>query len=66
MLSMCRHNCAARGLDPGYSTPTWSMFTNPGAFAAVMIPAGSFALVTDRERATVPVGNSWKPRPGGG
>ena len=42
---MCRHNCAARGLDPGYSTPTWSMFTNPGAFAAVMIPAGSFALV---------------------
>ena len=38
MLSMCRHDRTAPGLDPGYSMPTWSILTNPAAFAAVMIP----------------------------
>ncbi len=57
MLSICRHNCAARGLDPVLFEADMVTFSDPGAFAAVVIPAGSFALVTGHERAAAALRN---------
>lgn len=57
MLAVCRANCAARGLDPVLFEADLVTFCDPGAFAAVVIPAGSFALVTGPERATAALRN---------
>jgi SAM-dependent methyltransferase len=51
MLAVCRNNCAGRGLAPELFEADMVTFDAPGAFEAVIIPAGSFALVTGRERA---------------
>jgi 2-polyprenyl-3-methyl-5-hydroxy-6-metoxy-1,4-benzoquinol methylase len=50
MLSVCRANCAARGKDPVLFEEDMA-FRDPGAFDAIVIPAGSFALVTGRDLA---------------
>ena len=57
MLAVCRANCAARGLDPVLFEADMVTFCDPGAFAAVVIPAGSFALVTGRDRAAAALRN---------
>jgi SAM-dependent methyltransferase len=57
MLAVCRANCAARGLDPVLFEADMVTFSDPGAFAAVAIPAGSFALVTGRDRAAAALRN---------
>ncbi|CUU59098.1 Methyltransferase domain-containing protein [Parafrankia irregularis] len=51
MLTICRDNCASHGLDPVLFEADMVAFREPAAFDAVIIPAGSFALVTGRERA---------------
>jgi len=51
MLTICRDNCAAHGLDPVLFEADMVAFREPAVFDAVIIPAGSFALVTGRERA---------------
>ncbi|CAO5183066.1 Methyltransferase type 11 [Frankia sp. AiPs1] len=51
MLAICRENCAAYGLDPVLFEADMTVYREPAAFAAVVIPAGSFALVTGRENA---------------
>jgi SAM-dependent methyltransferase len=47
MLAFCRHNLAAHGL----AAPTWQArfedFRVPAAVAAIVLPVGSFELVTD-------------------
>jgi SAM-dependent methyltransferase len=47
MLAFCRRNLAARGLD----APTWQArfedFRVPAPVAAIVLPAGSFELITD-------------------
>jgi SAM-dependent methyltransferase len=57
MLSVCRANCAARGLDPVLLQADMVTFADPGAFEAVVIPAGSFALVTGHDRAAAALRN---------
>ena len=57
MLAVCRANCAARGLDPVLFEADMVTFRDPGAFAAVVIPTGSFALVTGRDRAAAALRN---------
>ncbi|CAJ63085.1 MULTISPECIES: class I SAM-dependent methyltransferase [Frankia] len=51
MLAVCRENCAVRGLAPELFEADMTTFNDPSAFDAVIIPAGSFALVTGRDRA---------------
>lgn len=51
MLAICRDNCAAHHLDPVLFEADMTEFRSPAAFAAVIIPAGSFALVIGHERA---------------
>jgi SAM-dependent methyltransferase len=58
MLGVCHANCAARGLDPVLFEADMGTFTDPGAFDAVVIPAGSFALVTGCERAAAALRNA--------
>jgi SAM-dependent methyltransferase len=58
MLSVCRANCEARGLDPVLSEADMVAFSDPGAFQAVVIPAGSFALVIGRDRAAAALRNA--------
>ena len=57
MLAVCRSNCAARGLDPVLFEAERVTFRDPGAFAAVVLPAGSFALVIGRDRAAATLRN---------
>ncbi|MDT3445086.1 MULTISPECIES: class I SAM-dependent methyltransferase [unclassified Pseudofrankia] len=66
MLTICRDNCAAHGLDPVLFEADLVTFQEPAAFAAVVIPTGSFALVTGRERAAQALRNLRESlRPGG-
>jgi len=51
MLAICRDNCAAHGLSPVLFEADMVTFREPAAFAAIVVPTGSFALVTGRERA---------------
>ncbi|MCM3922360.1 class I SAM-dependent methyltransferase [Frankia sp. AiPs1] len=58
MLAVCRDNCAARGLAPVLFEANMMTFDDPGAFEAVIIPAGAFALVTGRDRALRSTGST--------
>lgn len=51
MLAVCRDNCAAHGLDPVLFEADLVSFREPATFEAIIIPAGSFALVIGREHA---------------
>jgi SAM-dependent methyltransferase len=46
MLAVCRDNCAEHGVDPVLFVADIVDFCEPGAFAAVVLPVGTFALVT--------------------
>lgn len=52
MLEVCRRRCRERGLDPPLRQADMTTFVEPGAFAAVILPAGSIALLDGRD-ATV-------------
>lgn len=45
MLAVCREHCRARGLDPVLREADMTSFVQPGAYQAVIIPAGSVALL---------------------
>ncbi|HEY3799901.1 MAG TPA: class I SAM-dependent methyltransferase [Caulobacteraceae bacterium] len=47
MLDRCRERCAARGYAPDLSRQRFEDFHYDRAFAAVIIPAGSFTLIED-------------------
>jgi SAM-dependent methyltransferase len=51
MLAICRDNCAAHGVDPVLFEADLTTYREPATFDAIIIPTGSFALVTGRERA---------------
>jgi hypothetical protein len=56
MLAICREHCAERGLDPVLHEASMTTFTAPGRYAAVVLPAGSFGLVTGRDAALTALG----------
>ena len=56
MLAICREHCAERGLDPVLHEASMTTFTAPGRYAAVVLPAGSFGLVTGRDAALTAFG----------
>jgi SAM-dependent methyltransferase len=45
MLAACRENCAGRGLDPVLRQADMTSYVEAGAFAAIIIPAGSITLL---------------------
>jgi hypothetical protein len=45
MLAICRRNCAGRGLDPVLRQADMTSYVEAGAFAAIIIPAGSITLL---------------------
>ncbi|MFI6920554.1 class I SAM-dependent methyltransferase [Nonomuraea spiralis] len=51
MLEQCRANCARRGLKADVFEGDMTTHHNPGAFEAIVIPTGSFALLADRHSA---------------
>jgi SAM-dependent methyltransferase len=51
MLEICRAQCQARGLEPVLHNVDMAEFNGAGRYAAVIIPAGTFALVGGREAA---------------
>lgn len=51
MLEHCRANCARRGLRPRLFEADLTGHRDPGAYAAAVIPAGSFSLLSDRDAA---------------
>jgi len=56
MLAICREHCAERGLDPVLHEASMTTFTAPGRYAAIVLPAGSFGLVTGRDAALTALG----------
>lgn len=48
MLALCRQHCRERGLDPVLRQADMTTFVEPGAYSAVIIPAGSIALLDGR------------------
>src|SRR5688572_22112959 len=48
MLDACRAKCREHGLSPGLHEQFLHELDLPRRYALVMIPAGSFGLVTDR------------------
>ena len=56
MLAICREHCAERGLDPILHEASMTTFTAPGRYAAIVLPAGSFGLVTGRDAALTAFG----------
>lgn len=51
MLAYCRQQCAARGLDPELSHQTFEGFSYEKRFEAIIVPVGSFQLITDHGAA---------------
>ncbi|MFE3773256.1 class I SAM-dependent methyltransferase [Streptomyces sp. NPDC059122] len=51
MLEQCRVNCARRGLKADVFEGDMTAYRDPGAFEAIMIATGSFALLPDRDSA---------------
>jgi len=49
MLAVCRTHCRERGLDPRLSEADMTSFVDPGAYTAVIIPAGTLALLDGRD-----------------
>jgi SAM-dependent methyltransferase len=48
MLALCRQHCQERGLDPVLRQADMTTFVDAGAYSAVIIPAGSIALLDGR------------------
>jgi SAM-dependent methyltransferase len=51
MLAVCRQHCRDRGLDPVLREADMTTFVRPGAYQAVIIPAGSITLLDGRGAA---------------
>ncbi|MEU3219521.1 class I SAM-dependent methyltransferase [Streptomyces sp. NPDC006971] len=51
MLEQCRANCAKRGLSADVFEADMTTYRDPGSCAAIVIPTGSFALLSDRSGA---------------
>jgi hypothetical protein len=49
MLTICRHNCQEHGLDPVLREADMTVFVKLAAYEAVIIPAGSIALLDGRK-----------------
>lgn len=47
MLERCRARCAQRGFNPDLSLQRFEDFQYERAFAAILVPAGSFTLIDD-------------------
>lgn len=48
MLAVCRRRCSERGLDPTLHKGEMQSFSLPERYEAIIVPAGSFLLLTDR------------------
>ena len=48
MLGLCRAHCRARGLDPVLRQGDMTTFAQPAAYAAVIVPTGTIALLDGR------------------
>ncbi|MHB1526310.1 MAG: class I SAM-dependent methyltransferase [Candidatus Dormibacteria bacterium] len=48
MLAVCRQHCRERHLDPVLRLADMTTFSQPGAYAAVIIPTGSITLLDGR------------------
>ncbi len=48
MLSVCRKHCSERGLSPVLHEGEMQSFSLPEKYEAIIVPAGSFLLLTDR------------------
>ena len=51
MLSICRENCAKRGLAPELFEGKMQDFSLPNKYDAIIIPTGSFLLIQNREES---------------
>ena len=51
MLEICRRNCRARGLSPRLSQMRWETFRCDRKFAAIVMTAATFMLITEFETA---------------
>jgi SAM-dependent methyltransferase len=51
MLAVCRQRCRDRGLDPVLREADMTAVTEPGAYQAIIIPAGSIMLLDARDEA---------------
>ena len=49
MLAVCRQHCQDRGLDPVLREADMTAFAEPGAYQAIIIPAGSIMLLDGRD-----------------
>jgi hypothetical protein len=59
MLAVCRQHCRDRGLDPVLRQADMTAVAEPGAYQAIIIPAGSIMLLDGRDevpRADRPAG----------
>ncbi|XEU43319.1 class I SAM-dependent methyltransferase [Tistrella mobilis] len=66
MLGYCRDACRRRNLSPQLTRQTFEEFSYDKRFAAIIIPAGSFQLVTDVASATAVLKRFYDHlRPGG-
>ncbi len=49
MLAACRAHCAQKGFDPVLWEAEMDSFSSPERYEAIIVPAGSFLLLVDRE-----------------
>jgi hypothetical protein len=49
MLAICRQHCRDRGLDPVLREADMTTLAEPGAYQAIIIPAGSIMLLDGRD-----------------
>jgi ubiquinone/menaquinone biosynthesis C-methylase UbiE len=57
MLKICRDSCRSRDLEPVLHEVDMAGFVAPSRYQAIVIPAGTFALVTGRGRAEAALRN---------
>ncbi|MCO7554621.1 class I SAM-dependent methyltransferase [Metapseudomonas otitidis] len=66
MLEYCRQECRARGLPAPLTQQTFEQFRYDQRFAAIIMPAGSFQLITETTTAMAVLKRFWNHlQPGG-
>ncbi|MBD3736926.1 MAG: class I SAM-dependent methyltransferase [Pseudomonas balearica] len=59
MLENCKHECAVRKLSPKLTLQAFDDFSYSDRFEAVVMPAGSFQLITSTEKALAALGRMY-------
>ncbi|WP_147803945.1 class I SAM-dependent methyltransferase [Alkalicoccus halolimnae] len=66
MLTICRHNCRKRGLNPKLFQAKMESFSTPDKYEAIIVPTGTFLLLYKRKESLQALKNFYQHLSDGG